>query len=82
MRWAFCPSQKEDNYLFDLVNKLSMYTSIIFTGNKGFGEWSDFSRENTIKVVIVDRLAPQYELFTMNEPNWRIEHRETILQRT
>lgn len=77
---GFLPiSKQEANYLFDLVNKLYMQTSIILTSNKGFEEWSDFLGDSTITAAILDRLAHQCEIFTMNGPSWRIEHRKTIL---
>ena len=77
---GFLPiSRQEVNKLYEFINELYMKTSIILTSNKGFEEWSEFLGDSVITAAILDRLAHQCEIFTLEGPSWRIENRKTIL---
>lgn len=79
---GFLPiSRQEVNKLYEFINELYMRTSIILTSNKGFEEWSEFLGDSVITAAILDRLAHQCEIFTLEGPSWRIENRKTILKK-
>lgn len=79
---GFLPiSRQEVNKLYEFINELYMKTSIILTSNKGFEEWSEFLGDSVITAAILDRLAHQCEIFTLEGPSWRIENRKTILKK-
>jgi len=63
---AFLPiSKQEANKLYEFVNALYLKTSIILTSNKGFDEWSEFLGDSIITAAILDRLAHQCEIFSL-----------------
>ncbi|MDD2189342.1 MAG: IS21-like element helper ATPase IstB [Eubacteriales bacterium] len=77
---GFLPiSRQEVNKLYEFINELYMKTSIILTSNKGFEEWAEFLGDSIATAAILDRLAHQCEIFTLEGPSWRIENRKTIL---
>lgn len=76
---GFLPISKQDaNKLYELVNLLYLKTSIILTSNKSFEEWSEFIGDSMITAAILDRLAHQCEIFTLDGPSYRLENRKTI----
>jgi DNA replication protein DnaC len=78
---GFLPiSRQEVNKLYEFINELYMKTSIILTSNKGFEEWAEFLGDSVVTAAILDRLAHQCEIFTLEGPSWRIENRKTILE--
>lgn len=72
-------SRQEVNRLYEFINEMYMKTSIILTSNKGFEEWSEFLGDSIITAAILDRIAHQCEIFSLNGPSWRLENRKTIL---
>ena len=73
------PISKQDaNKLYELVNSLYLKTSIILTSNKNFEEWSEFIGDSIITAAILDRLAHQCEIFSLDGPSYRLENRRTI----
>lgn len=76
---GFMPISKQDaNKLYELVNSLYLKTSIILTSNKNFEEWSEFIGDSIITAAILDRLAHQCEIFSLDGPSYRLENRRTI----
>lgn len=76
---GFLPISKQDaNKLFEFVNILYLKTSIILTSNKNFEEWSEFLGDSIITAAILDRLAHQCEIFSLDGPSYRLENRKTI----
>lgn len=76
---GFLPISKQDaNKLYELVNLLYLKTSIILTSNKSFEEWSEFIGDSMITAAILDRLAHQCEIFTLDGPSYRLENRKSI----
>jgi DNA replication protein DnaC len=77
---GFLPISKQDaNKLYEFVNSLYLKTSIILTSNKNFEEWSEFLGDSIITAAILDRLAHQCEIFSLDGPSYRLENRKTIL---
>ncbi|MBS3984136.1 MAG: IS21-like element helper ATPase IstB [Selenomonadales bacterium] len=76
---GFLPiSKQEANKLYEFVNALYLKTSIILTSNKGFDEWSEFLGDSIITAAILDRLAHQCEIFSLDGPSYRLENRKSI----
>lgn len=76
---GFLPISKQDaNKLYELVNSLYLKTSVILTSNKDFEEWSEFLGDSLITAAILDRLAHQCEIFSLDGPSYRLENRKTI----
>ncbi len=76
---GFLPISKLDaNKLYEFVNAMYLKTSIILTSNKDFEEWSEFLGDSIITAAILDRLAHQCEIFSLDGPSYRLEHRKTI----
>ncbi len=76
---GFLPISKQDaNKLYEFVNSLYLKTSIILTSNKNFEEWSEFLGDSIITAAILDRLAHQCEIFSLDGPSYRLENRKTI----
>lgn len=76
---GFLPISKQDaNKLYEFVNAMYLKTSIILTSNKDFGEWSEFLGDSIITAAILDRLAHQCEIFSLDGPSYRLENRKTI----
>jgi len=76
---GFLPISKQDaNKLYEFVNYLYLKTSIILTSNKNFEEWSEFLGDSIITAAILDRLAHQCEIFSLDGPSYRLENRKTI----
>ena len=78
---GFLPISKQDaNKLYDFVNTLYLKTSIILTSNKNFEEWGEFLGDSIITAAILDRLAHQCEIFSLDGPSYRLENRRTIFR--
>lgn len=78
---GFLPiSKQEANKLYEFVNSLYLKTSIILTSNKTFEEWSEFLGDSIITAAILDRLAHQCEIFSLDGPSYRLENRKTIFE--
>lgn len=76
---GFLPISKQDaNKLYEIVNSLYLKTSIILTSNKSFEEWSEFLGDSIITAAILDRLAHQCEIITLDGPSYRLENRKSI----
>jgi len=76
---GFLPISKQDaNKLYEFVNLLYLKTSIILTSNKSFEEWGEFIGDSIITAAILDRLAHQCEIFSLDGPSYRLENRKTI----
>lgn len=76
---GFLPISRQDaNKLYEFVNAMYLKTSIILTSNKDFQEWSEFLGDSIITAAILDRLAHQCEIFSLDGPSYRLEHRKTI----
>ncbi|RQD70905.1 MAG: ATP-binding protein [Tindallia sp. MSAO_Bac2] len=77
---GFLPISKQDaNKLYEFVNSLYLRTSIVLTSNKSFEEWSEFIGDSIITAAILDRLAHQCEIFSLDGPSYRLENRKTII---
>jgi DNA replication protein DnaC len=61
--------------LFQLINSLYEYRSVILTTNKDFTNWGDFFRDDNVAVPIVDRLIHHSHIFMLGGESWRLKQK-------
>ncbi len=63
---GYLPMNKQGNYnLFQLINALYEYRSIILTTNKNFTAWGEFFVDENVAVPIIDRLIHHSKIFML-----------------
>jgi DNA replication protein DnaC len=73
---GYLPMNRKSIYhLFQLINALYEYRSIILTTNKDFTSWSDFFMEDNVAVPIVDRLIHHSHIFMMGGESYRLKEK-------
>ena len=68
-------NRKSIYHLFQLINALYEYRSIILTTNKDFTSWNDFFMEDNVAVPIVDRLIHHSHIFMMGGESYRLKEK-------
>ena len=61
--------------LFQLVNALYEYRSVIITTNKDFTAWGEFFADDNVVVPIVDRLIHHSHIFMLGGESYRLKHK-------
>ncbi len=61
--------------LFQLINSLYEYRSIILTTNKDFTSWGDFFADDNVAVPIVDRLIHHSHIFMLGGESYRLKQK-------
>jgi DNA replication protein DnaC len=75
---GYLPMNKQGNYnLFQLINALYEYRSIILTTNKDFTSWGDFFVDENVAVPIVDRLIHHSHIFMLGGESYRLRQKLT-----
>lgn len=75
---GFLPMNKQGIYnLFQLINSLYEYRSVILTTNKDFTNWGDFFRDDNVAVPIVDRLIHHSHIFMLGGESYRLKQKIT-----
>lgn len=70
---GYLPMNKQGMHnLFQLINTLYEYRSIILTTNKEFTNWGEFFFEDNIAVPIVDRLIHHSHIFMLGGESYRL----------
>lgn len=73
---GYLPMNKQGNYnLFQLINTLYEYRSIILTTNKEFTNWGEFFVDNNVAVPIVDRLIHHSHIFMLGGESYRLKQK-------
>jgi DNA replication protein DnaC len=72
--------KEEANNLFQLINKLHEYTSVIVTTNKGPKEWAEVLQDEVLATAILDRLLFKCEIITLAGGSYRMANRKTIFK--
>ena len=73
---GYLPMNRKSIYhLFQLINALYEYRSIILTTNKDFTSWNDFFMEDNVAVPIVDRLIHHSHIFMMGGESYRLKEK-------
>ena len=75
---GYLPMSKQSNHnLFQLVNTLYEYRSIILTTNKEFTQWGEFFTDENVAVPIVDRLIHHSKIFMLGGESYRLRQKST-----
>lgn len=71
---GYLPMNKQANYhLFQLINSLYEYRSVIITTNKNFTDWGEFFIDDNVAVPIVDRLIHHSHIFMLGGESYRLK---------
>lgn len=71
---GYLPMNKHGMHnLFQLVNALYEYRSIILTTNKEFTNWNEFFVDDNVAVPIVDRLIHHSHIFMLGGESYRLK---------
>ena len=73
---GYLPMNKQGMHnLFQLINALYEYRTIILTTNKQFTDWGEFFFGNNVAVPIVDRLIHHSHIFTLGGESLIARHK-------
>ena len=73
---GYLPMNKQSNHnLFQLINALYEYRSIILTTNKEFNHWGEFFVDENVAVPIVDRLIHHSRIFMLGGESYRLKQK-------
>ena len=73
---GYLPMNKHSNHnLFQLINALYEYRSIILTTNKEFTQWGEFFIDENVAVPIVDRLIHHSRIFMLGGESYRLKQK-------
>jgi len=73
---GYLPMNKHGVYnLFQLINSLYEYRSVIITTNKDFTAWGEFFHGDNVAVPIVDRLIHHSHLFMLGGESYRLKQK-------
>ena len=73
---GYLPMNRQARYnLFQLVNALYEYRSVIITTNKDFTAWGEFFADDNVAVPIVDRLIHHSHVFMLGGESYRLKHK-------
>ncbi|WP_323011742.1 IS21-like element helper ATPase IstB [Castellaniella sp.] len=61
--------------LFQLVNTLYEYRSIILTTNKGFADWGAFFHHDNVAIPIIDRIIHHSNVFMLGGESYRLRQK-------
>lgn len=73
---GYLPMNRQSNHnLFQLINALYEYRSVILTTNKEFSHWGEFFIDENVAVPIVDRLIHHSRIFMLGGESYRLKQR-------
>ena len=73
---GYSPMNRQGTYnLFQLINGLYEFRSVILTTNKDFTNWGEFLREDNVAVPIVDRLIHHSQVFMLGGESYRLKQK-------
>jgi DNA replication protein DnaC len=73
---GYLPMNRQGMYnLFQLINSLYEFRSIILTTNKDFTNWGDFFADDNVAVPIVDRLIHHSHIFMLGGESYRLKQK-------
>lgn len=71
---GYLPMKKQGMHnLFQLINTLYEYRSIILTTNKEFTNWGEFFHHDNVAVPIVDRIIHHSHIFLLGGESYRLK---------
>lgn len=75
---GYLPMSSQARYnLFQLVNALYEYRSIILTTNKEFTDWADYFHHDNVAVPVVDRIIHHSHIFMLGGESYRLKQKRT-----
>jgi DNA replication protein DnaC len=75
---GYLPMSAQARYnLFQLVNALCEYRSIILTTNKEFTDWAEYFHHDNVAVPVVDRIIHHSHIFMMGGESYRLKQKKT-----
>ncbi|MBT2772740.1 IS21-like element helper ATPase IstB [Halomonas sp. ISL-60] len=75
---GYLPMTKQSRYnLFQLINSLYEYRSIILTTNKDFTNWGEFFHDDAVAVPIIDRVIHHSHIFMLGGESYRLKQKTT-----
>lgn len=73
---GYLPMNKTGMYnLFQLINALYEYRSLIITTNKEFTSWGEFFFDDNVAVPIVDRIIHHSHIFMLGGESYRLKQK-------
>ena len=73
---GYLPMTKQARYnLFQLINSLYEYRSIILTTNKDFTSWGEFFHDDNVAVPIIDRVIHHSHIFMLGGESYRLKQK-------
>ncbi|WP_339806987.1 IS21-like element helper ATPase IstB [uncultured Marinobacter sp.] len=75
---GYLPMTRQARYnLFQLINSLYEYRSIILTTNKDFSSWGEFFHDDNVAVPIIDRVIHHSHIFMLGGESYRLKQKVT-----
>jgi len=73
---GYLPMTRQARYnLFQLINSLYEYRSIILTTNKDFTSWGEFFHDDNVAVPIIDRVIHHSHIFMLGGESYRLRQK-------
>lgn len=73
---GYLPMNKKGMFnLFQLINALYEYRSLIITTNKDFTSWGDFFFDDNVAVPVVDRIIHHSHIFMLGGESYRLKQK-------
>lgn len=73
---GYLPMNKQSNHnLFQLINALYEYRSVVLTTNKEFNHWGEFFVDENVAIPIVDRLIHHSQIFMLGGESYRLKQK-------
>ena len=73
---GYLPMSRQSRYnLFQLINSLYEYRSIILTTNKDFTSWGEFFHDDNVAVPIIDRVIHHSHVFMLGGESYRLKQK-------
>ena len=75
---GYLPMTRQARYnLFQLINSLYEYRSIVLTTNKDFTSWGEFFHDDNVAVPIIDRVIHHSHIFMLGGESYRLKQKST-----
>ena len=73
---GYLPMSRQSRYnLFQLINSLYEYRSLILTTNKDFTSWGEFFQDDNVAVPIIDRIIHHSPIFMLGGESYRLKQK-------
>ena len=73
---GYLPMSRQSRHnLFQLINSLYEYRSLILTTNKDFTRWGEFFQDDNVAVPIIDRIIHHSHIFMLGGESYRLKQK-------